>query len=382
MAEQPQKYTEKSGGKRLMRLTFTLARPAPAPFTLQLDLALPARGITVLFGPSGCGKTTALRCVAGLERPTQALIKIGETPWQDDSQNIFLPTHQRALGYVFQEASLFSHLSVQGNLNYGVNRVKPSSGVNFTPSQALDQAITLLGIGHLLNRAVNQLSGGERQRVAIARALATQPAVLLLDEPLSALDAQRKQEVLPWLERLRDELHLPMLYVSHATDEVARLADTVVVMREGQVLAAGPVAQLMGRVDMPWLAGPEAGVLIEGTVTQIDPVWHQAQITFNAGTLWLANLALALGQRCRVRVLARDVSVASTQPINTSILNVLPCTLISIQADAHPSQALLHLQIGHGQTVLARVSQRSVAGLNLVTGVSLWAQVKSAALVE
>jgi molybdate transport system ATP-binding protein len=249
----------------------------------------------------------------------------------------------------------------------------------------LNTAIELLGIGHLLRRQVDQLSGGERQRVAIARALLTQPRLLLLDEPLAALDPSRKLEVMPWLERLRDELHVPMLYVSHAPDEVARLADTLVLLKDGTALAHGPVAELMGRPDLPLAAGDDAGVLIEGHVGCVEPQWHQCQVAFAGGKLWVRDKGLASGHGARVRVLARDVSVATTEPQDTSILNVLPCVLQSITDDAHPAQALLQLRVGVGTgdstVLLARVTQRSVSKLGLVEGQALWAQVKSAALV-
>ena len=227
-----------------------------ADFVLSVDLALPAQGITVLFGASGSGKTTLLRGVAGLERGPESsgLVEIAGERWQDDSAQVFWPTWRRPLGYVFQEASLLEHLDVQGNLQYGLKRTR-----NPQAAPALAAAIELLGIGGLLQRRAAQLSGGERQRVAIARALATQPRLLLLDEPLAALDAERRQDILPWLERLRDELHIPMLYVTHAIDELARLADHLVVLERGQVQAAGHVTEVMARTDGPALGGEEAG---------------------------------------------------------------------------------------------------------------------------
>ncbi|MDO8278300.1 MAG: molybdenum ABC transporter ATP-binding protein, partial [Burkholderiaceae bacterium] len=209
----------------------SLQRPA---FTLEVDLRVPRRGITVLFGPSGSGKTSLLRCVAGLERAQHARVCIGGEVWQDETQAQFLPTWRRPIGYVFQEASLFDHLDVQANLRYGLARSGQSGAAD-----ALAPVIALLGIGDLLRRRTAQLSGGERQRVAIARALATRPRLLLLDEPLAALDHARRQDILPWLERLRDELHIPMLYVTHSADEVGRMADTLVIIEQGRVRAAG-----------------------------------------------------------------------------------------------------------------------------------------------
>ena len=356
-------------------------------FTLDVDLSLPGQGITALFGPSGSGKTSVLRCVAGLERASQGLLHVGGECWQDDAAGTFVPTHRRALGYVFQEASLFSHLDVKGNLAYGLRRASPSAD-RARQQQVLAQAIALLGIGHLLDRRSTSLSGGERQRVAIARALATQPRLLLLDEPLAALDAARKQEVLPWLERLRDGLQIPMLYVSHAADEVARLADTLVLLQAGQALACGPVAQVLSRTDLPMVLGEDAGVLIEGVIDALDAPFHLCRVAFEGGHLWVRDKGLPLGRRVRVRVLARDVSVATAEPHHTSIVNVLPCTLDGIQPEAHPAQALLRLAVGASVgpvgpvALLSRVTQRSVHHLGLVPGLVLWAQVKSAALVD
>lgn len=382
----------------MMHLRVKLPRAA---FTLDVDLQLPARGITVLYGPSGCGKTSLLRCVAGLERPPRpnrlpgdTLIHIDQNDpsscWQDDRRNHFVPTHRRQLGYVFQEPSLFPHLSVQGNLRYGLQRGALSPASRQQATQALDAAIGLLGIEQLLHRHADQLSGGERQRVAIARALVAQPRLLLLDEPLAALDPGRKREVMPWLERLRDELHIPILYVSHATDEVARLADTLVLLKEGQALASGPVAELMGRPDLPLAAADDAGVLILGTVSTLAPQWHQCQVAFAGGQLWVRDQGLPLRHGARVRVLARDVSVATVEPQSTSIVNVLPCTLQAILPDTHPAQALLQLalpdvadpSVTAPTTLLARVTRRSVDKLGLTPGQALWAQVKSAALVD
>jgi molybdate transport system ATP-binding protein len=357
-----------STGHNLIRLA--LARSA---FTLDVDLVLPASGITVLFGASGSGKTTLLRCVAGLERGRNALVRLGAQVWQDDSQAIFLPTWRRPLGYVFQEASLFEHLDVRGNLEYGQAR---SGGDAQT---ALEQTIELLGIGALMQRRTHQLSGGERQRVAIARALVTQPRLLLLDEPLASLDHARRQDILPWLERLRDELHIPMLYVTHAADEVARLADTLVVLEQGRVLAVGPVAEVLSRVDAPVALGEDAGALLEGTVQQRDERWHLARVDFAGGSLWLRDTGLGLGRRVRLRVLARDVSITTVEPQHTSIQNLLPCVVQALAPDLHPSQTMVRLVCGESM-LLSRITARATAALQLAPGQAVWAQVKSVAL--
>ncbi|MEP6824504.1 MAG: molybdenum ABC transporter ATP-binding protein [Ramlibacter sp.] len=355
----------------LVRLA--LQRPA---FRLEADLVLPARGITALFGPSGSGKTTLLRCVAGLERADDAFVRIAGSVWQDGSQRVFLAPWQRPLGYVFQEASLFDHLTVRGNLEFAQRRANAVE----TPI-ALPALIALLGIGGLLDRRTPQLSGGERQRVAIARALASQPRLLLLDEPLASLDHARRQEILPWLERLRDELRIPMLYVTHAADEVARLADTLVVLDQGRVVAAGPVAQVLARVDVPVVLGDDAGALLEGVIGERDVRWQLARVDFPGGGLWLRDGGLVLGRRARLRVLARDVSIATREPQATSIQNVLPCLVETVAPDAHPSQVLVRLACGES-FLLARVTARAADALALAPGMPVWAQVKSVALVE
>ena len=356
-----------------LHLQLDLAR---ADFQVSVDVQLPAHGITVIYGPSGCGKTTLLRCVAGLESSARGCVQVGHEIWQDDANQVRLPTHQRAVGYVFQEASLFDHLDVAGNLAYGLQRSR-----NHASDTVLQQAITLLGIGHLLQRRSHELSGGERQRVAIARALVTQPRLLLLDEPLAALDHARRQEVLPWLEKLRDDLNIPMLYVTHAVDEVARLADTLVVMNAGRVQANGPVAEVLTQADLPVVLGEDAGALLTGIVLSIDTPWHLAQVGFAGGALWVRDSGLQVGQTVRLRVLARDVSVTLAEATQTSIQNHVPCVVDAITPEAHPSQILLRLRCGDS-VLMARVTARGAHELGLQLGMPLWAQVKSVALVK
>ena len=356
-----------------IHLQLDLAR---ADFEVSVDVQLPAHGISVIYGPSGCGKTTLLRCVAGLGPSARGRVQVGHEVWQDDAQGVRLPTHQRAVGYVFQEASLFDHLDVAGNLAYGLQRSR-----NHVSDAVLQQAIELLGIGHVLKRRSHELSGGERQRVAIARALVTQPRLLLLDEPLAALDHARKQDVLPWLEKLRDDLNIPMLYVTHAVDEVARLADTLVVMHAGRIEANGPVAEVLTQADLPVVVGEDAGALLTGVVLGIDAPWHLAQVGFEGGALWVRDSSLAVGQTVRLRVLARDVSVTLVAATDTSIQNHLPCVVDAITPDAHPSQTLLRLRCGD-TVLLSRVTARGVHALGLHVGMAAWAQVKSVALVK
>lgn len=357
---------------------------ARADFEVSVDVQLPGHGITVIFGPSGCGKTTLLRCVAGLEPTARGRVQLGYEVWQDDANpavgGMRLPTHQRALGYVFQEASLLDHLDVAGNLAYGHQRAEKLSR-NAMSQAVQQQTIELLGIGHLLKRRSHELSGGERQRVAIARALVTQPRLLLLDEPLAALDHARRQEVLPWLEKLRDDLNIPMLYVTHAVDEVARLADTLVVMQAGRIQAHGPVAEVLTQANLPVVLGEDAGALLTGIVLTIDTQWHLAQVGFAGGALWVRDSGLSVGQTVRLRVLARDVSVTLSEATRTSIQNHVPCVVDAIAPDTHPSQVLLRLRCGD-TVLLSRVTARGAHALGLQVGMNAWAQVKSVALVK
>jgi molybdate transport system ATP-binding protein len=350
-------------------------------FKLNLDLQLPGEGITAIFGPSGSGKTTLLRAVAGLEKNEHGRIQIGTHIWQDTSLGICLPTWQRPLGYVFQESSLLPHLSVVDNLNFGLKRALKSAGVALSDAQiALQASVELLGIGSLLQRMPQELSGGERQRVAIARAIAMQPQLLLMDEPLASLDAARRQEIFPWLAKLRDELKIPMLYVTHSAEEVTRLADHLVVLDQGQVKAQGPVGDVLTQVVNPVVMGEDAGALIAGHIGAVDAEWHLSRVDFEGGCIWMRDAGLPIGKAVRIRILARDVSLATAEPRNTSIQNQLQGLIQSITPDAHPSQVMVVLKCG-AEEVLARVTRRAISELGLRVGMPVWAQVKSVALV-
>jgi len=353
-----------------IRARFQLSYPG---FALDVDLQLPGRGVTALFGPSGSGKTTLLRCIAGLQRVPYGKLLVNGSVWQDGTH--FVPTHQRQLGYVFQEASLFPHFSVHGNLNYGMQRVAVSEH-----KVSLAHAVELLGIAHLLNRKPDSLSGGERQRVAIARALLTSPRLLLMDEPLAALDLARKQEILPYLEKLHDELDIPVLYISHAHDEVARLADHLVVMDQGRVLAVGALSETLARLDLPLHLGEDAGVVLEGTIAERDPQWHLAKVRCDGTDFWVRDGGHATGYGVRIRILARDVSIALNQTLDSSILNILPAEVIEIGDDTHPAQALVKLRLG-SSPILSRLTHRSVQTLGLVPGQRVFAQIKAVALI-
>ncbi|WP_339426043.1 molybdenum ABC transporter ATP-binding protein [Pseudomonas proteolytica] len=346
-------------------------------FALDVDLKLPGRGVTALYGHSGSGKTTCLRCIAGLERAGDGFVQINDQVWQDSRNGVFVPPHKRALGYVFQEASLFPHLSVLANLEFGLKRIpKGQRRVD------LAQATQLLGIGHLLDRHPQHLSGGERQRVGIARALLTSPQLLLMDEPLAALDSQRKGEILPYLERLHDQLEIPVLYVSHAQDEVARLADHIVLLSEGKALASGPIGETLARLDLPLARGDDAGVVINGTVSGHDAHYQLLTLQLPDSPLQMrvAHAPLDLGKHLRFKVQARDVSLNLQPGEHSSILNCLPVTVTQeIPAD-NSAHVLVRLDAA-GTPLLARITRYSRDQLQVHPGQALWAQIKAVAVL-
>ncbi|MEA3301758.1 MAG: molybdenum ABC transporter ATP-binding protein [Pseudomonadota bacterium] len=342
-------------------------------FVLDVDMEIPSRGITAVFGPSGCGKTTLLRAIAGLEPCDKGYLRVGEMQWQDGAS--FVPPHKRPLGYVFQEASLFAHLNVRRNLEYGIKRVPASQR-----RVSLNKAIELLGIGPLLEHTAGQLSGGERQRVAIARALAVSPGILLMDEPLAALDQARKQEILPYLESLHDELDIPLIYVSHSQDEVARLADHLVLLEAGQVRATGPIGEMLTRLDLPLAYGNDAEALIEAVVAGHDDEYDLTLLDFSGGQFTVSRHDLPVGHPVRVRVIARDVSLTLEQQSGTSILNIFPATIEEI-TPAGNAQVMVKLMSGD-VTLLARVTRKSASILDLKPGKLVYAQAKSVALLS
>ena len=340
-------------------------------FRLDVAFTVPATGVTALFGPSGCGKTTVLRAMAGLHRIERGHCEIGGDVWQ--SEAMFLPAHRRPVGYVFQEASLFAHLSVRRNLMFGARGAGGAIG--------FDDVVGLLGIGALLDRSPQHLSGGERQRVAIGRALLSQPKLLLMDEPLSALDRPTRDEILPFLQRLHTTLRLPIIYVTHDMVEVEQLADHLVLMQAGRVLASGKLAELQSDVDLPLAGRRDAAVSFDGIVGAYDARYGLLTLEVAGGAFVVPSAGIAPGIRRRIQVAARDVSIG-TSAAESTILNVIPARILSASpAGEHELVVLLGLgQDGGGARLLARVTRQSWDRLALGVGRAVYAQVKGVAL--
>jgi len=347
-------------------------------FSLDAGFTAPAKGVTALFGPSGSGKTTVLRCIAGLQRVADGLCIVAGEVWQD-RDGAFLPTHKRPLGYVFQEASLFPHLSVRRNLLFGAPRHSRHDG---GPKIAFEEVVDLLGITALLDRSPAKLSGGERQRVAIGRALLSQPKLLLMDEPLSALDRATKNEILPFLERLRDRLSLPIIYITHSIAEVERLADEIVLMDKGRVIGAGRLEEIESDPALPLALARDAAVTLDGVVQASDAAYGLVAIGVRGGMVTAPAASTAVGERRRIRVIAGDVSLTREAPGPSSILNVLPARIVAMKPiDANEVVAVLALgSDGLGARLLSRVTRKSWEALGLAAGMSVHAQVKAVAL--
>lgn len=342
-------------------------------FELDVDLLIPDRGVTAVFGPSGCGKSTLLRLVAGLESTRTGFLRIGNEIWQDGST--FVPTHKRRLGYVFQSANLFPHLTVRQNLAYAAKRIPRSEG-----SASSTEVIELLGIGTLLDRKPSRLSGGERQRVAIARALAVNPRILLMDEPLASLDHARKQEILPYLQRMQRQLSIPILFVSHSPDEVAQLANHLVVLRDGRSVASGPIQDVLSRGDLPMMLGEDACSVFDAIVSEHDRDDHLLRLDVGRQHLHVREHPYGKGELVRVRALARDVSLSLVRQEHSSILNHLDVEVLEILDDRHPGQCLVRLSLD-GIPLLCRMTHRSRQALDIKPGLKVWAQVKTMALL-
>ena len=344
-------------------------------FQLDVDFDIPSQGITALYGPSGAGKSTILRCLCGLERPKQASLKFKERTWHDSSKNIFVPTHQRRIGYVIQEPGLFPHLDVKGNLEYACKRA-PEAQFQF------DEVVDLLGVSELLNRRTHSLSGGERQRVVIARSLLTSPELLLFDEPLSALDVRSKAQIMPYIEKLNHELKIPAIYISHMPDEVIRLADHVIMIERGKIISAGPIQDMLAQLDEPLWQGKDVATIINANIVEHDAEFDLWKLKFSGGSLYMPAHDAALDQEIRVRIQADDVSLTLEKPAESSILNIIPAQVIELAQDEDAlAQMLVKLRAGD-DFLLARITRKSAEGLGIEPGKQLFAQVKGVALVR
>ena len=347
-------------------------------FALDATFTVPATGVTALFGPSGCGKTTVLRCIAGLQRSSEGLCAIGGDVWQD--RTTFRPAYKRPVGYVFQEPSLFPHLSVRRNLLYGAPRRQQISAAE----PHFKEVINLLGLEGLLDRSPQNLSGGERQRVAVGRALLSEPKLLLMDEPLSALDRQTKDEILPFLERLHASLSLPVIYVSHDIAEVERLADNLVLMQAGRIIAAGPFSEVSSNPSLPLALTKEAAVSLDAVVRTYDQKYGLATLEADGGRFTAPMPSASVGSRRRLTIAASAVSLAREPPRATTVLNILPAAIISVTpAGEHEVVVLLGLgPEGTGSHLLARITRRSWDELGLAEGINVYAQLKGVALAS
>lgn len=361
-------------------------REAERPFMLDVQLDLPGRGVTGIFGPSGSGKTTLLRCIAGLQPCKNGSLTVNGQVWQaHDGRTPPRPVHRRSLGFVFQHPSLFPHLTARDNLEFA--RKRATTPVSDSDYQDI---VDLMGIGQLLAQTPDALSGGEQQRVAIARALLIKPRLLLMDEPLASLDQKRKREILPYLERMHRRLDMPVLYVSHAIEEIARLADHLLLMNDGKVTGEGPATALLSREDFPVQLGDDLGVLLEAKIEERDSHWHLLRAAFDGGSLWLRDSGEDTGELIRLRILARDISLTRNPDVQTSILNRLPVRVREISPDRDPAMVLVRLQPEPAAAnsppvstwLIARITRRSLHQLSLAVGSALWAQIKSVAIVR
>ncbi len=353
----------------LIQIAYTLRREN---FTLDVDFELPLRGIAGVFGASGAGKTSLLRCIAGLEHPTTGKLVVAGDVWQDNSSSTSRAVHDRDIGYVFQEPRLFAHLDVRGNIEYGLRRREHNGAPD------IDHVIGLLGLERLLNRRTDELSGGEAQRVAIARALLCAPRFVLMDEPLASLDQKRKDEILPFLDRLHAEAGVPIIYVSHNIDEVCRLCDHLVVIEDGGVVADGELQSVLVRMDVPLLSGEQAGSVVQGTAKAYDENDDLTRLQFSGGDIWVPGKAGVDGSILRLRIRANDVSLCRAIPEQSTILNILPAVIEAVQPDQGPSM-LVRLVLGKDR-VVARVTRRSIRELELQEGEEVLAQIKSVAV--
>lgn len=358
---------------RQLTLATRLAYPG---FDLAVDETVPLSGVTALFGPSGGGKSTLLRILAGFEQATGRVVFDGD-PWLDSDRKRFVPAHRRPVGFMFQDTRLFAHLTVAGNLRYAERRGGGSGG----PADqgfAFDDVVAALDLAPLLGRRIGALSGGERQRVALGRTLLTRPRLLLLDEPLSALDAERKADILPYLEDVPRRFGVPAIYVTHSVEEVARLAQAMIVMAGGRIHAIGPTGEIMQRLDLEPLTGRfEAGVVVEARVAGHDRPYHLTRLDLGGQSLTVPMLGdLPAGRTVRLRIRARDVALSTAQPSGLSVQNILSGTLAEIRTAPASAFAEALIDLGHAR-LRARITRKAVDDLALAPGAPVYALVKS-----
>ncbi|MGB1092153.1 MAG: molybdenum ABC transporter ATP-binding protein [Oceanobacter sp.] len=354
---------------KALKVRLSLSR---SDFKLEVDETIPLEGVTVLFGESGSGKTTLLRCIAGLEK-AEGEVLLGNDVWQ--TQKDFKPVWKRNLAYVFQEHSLLEHLTAEQNIEYGIKRSRSP-----VSAEERGEIIALLGLEERIKRYPSQLSGGERQRVAIARALLKKPALLLMDEPLSALDQKRKHEILPYLELMKHELKIPILYVTHSLDELSRLGDQVIVLDAGAIVCAGKVKEVLGSGEFSIPNYEDPGVIVDGVIAEHDSDWGLTAIDFEGGRIWLRKINRDVGMPARIRVLAKDVSLAISPPVDTSILNVIPAVVHDHRDDRSAGLIVVNVQIGKTR-LLSRMSLKSFIQLGLECDKTVWVMVKTAAIL-
>ncbi|HEY8538781.1 MAG TPA: molybdenum ABC transporter ATP-binding protein [Steroidobacteraceae bacterium] len=350
-------------------------RKRRADFALDVSIEVPTPGTIALFGRSGCGKTTLVNCIAGLLQADRAFVAIDDVVLEDTGANVRVPVEQRRIGYVFQDARLFPHMTVMANLRYGERRARIAQ-----PFVDFDHVVALLGLRELLNRRPHELSGGEKQRVALGRALLSQPRLMLLDEPLAALDAPRREEVLPYLERLRDELQIPIVYVSHQFEEVLRLATHVVVMDRGAIATQGPIETVSRHSALRAIVGDEAmGAVLNGVIASCDPSTGLAAVQIGAGIVHTHLPDAVPGAHVRVQLLARDLILATHAVDGVSVRNMIAGTIVRIETEERGTE-LVEVDIGNGAIVVARLTRAASVALGLRLQMPIWVLVKAVSI--
>jgi molybdate transport system ATP-binding protein len=355
-------------------LSFKLSYPSrDSSFDFEVSTSIPNNGITAVLGESGSGKTTLLRCIAGLEKAAKGHFQIGASTWLSEQINI--PTHKREIGYVFQDSRLFDHLSVKDNLSFALKRSHEKVTRAF-----FEEVIHALDVEHLLTRSPNFLSGGEKQRVAMARALLIKPKILLMDEPLASLDETRKQEILPYLSALQSISNVPIVYVSHSSDEVCKLANHLLVFNKGKLATSGPINDVLSSTELPPNYVSEASTILHCQVLERNDRWQLIKVAFDDSFLWLEDRGQELGQKLKVRLLASDLSISLDPSPQSTMLNRLEGRINSIQNNSTSASALVKVDVGN-EELIARVTRKSIDDLFLIIGMPVFLHVKSVAIL-